>query len=66
MLNSFLKDATGGTVVVNSKCQMGGTGTGGLTGMQNLKPVNEVGMVIQCVIVESDKPVPPMKQPSWH
>lgn len=44
----------------------GGCCLGGLTGVQNLSQINEVEMVIQCVIVESDKPVPPMKQLSWH
>lgn len=45
----------------------GGDGClGGLTAVQNLSQINEVEMVIQCVIAESDKPVPPMKQLSWH
>lgn len=44
----------------------GGGCLGGLTAVQNLSQINEVEMVIQCVIAESDKPVPPMKQLSWH
>lgn len=41
-------------------------GKGGLMGVRNLSQINEVEMVRQCVIGESDKPVPPMKQLSWH
>lgn len=35
---------------------------------QNLGQINEVDLVIQCVIARSeiDKFVPPMKQLSWH
>ena len=46
-------------------CVFGGV-TGGLTGEPNLRQINEVEMVIRSVIAESDKPVPPMKQLSWH
>lgn len=51
--------------MVNCKCLLG-RGTRGLTGVRNLSQINEVEMVIQCVIAESDKPVPPIKQLSWH
>lgn len=65
--NSFLKDAEG-WAVVNCNClELGvGGGSGGLKGVWNARQIDEVEMVIQCVTAESDKPVPPMKQLSWH
>jgi len=64
ILSCFLKDAEVELWWIASVF----LGVGGLTGEQNLSQINEVGMVIQCVIAarESDKPVPPMKQLSWH
>lgn len=53
-------------LVLVCKCRLGGGFT--LMGTQNLGQINEVEVVIQCVIAgsESDKSVPPMKQLSWH